>query len=130
MNPDSTRALSQPDATIVERKLELWMSGATVVAVVLALIPGFPAISAAMIPFTVVSCRGAVVSWRRYREVRRRRVAVTCADLTEFADGELAPGPAQAFRDHLAGCERCQRTLLETMQMEARLTELRRDGLR
>jgi hypothetical protein len=39
-----------------------------------------------------------------------------CADLDEFFDGELAPDQADEFRDHLGGCERCQRVLLGRMQ--------------
>lgn len=34
-----------------------------------------------------------------------------CDDLDPFFDGELADDAAAAFRDHLAGCERCQRAL-------------------
>jgi hypothetical protein len=39
-----------------------------------------------------------------------------CADLDEFFDGELAADQADAFRDHLADCERCQRVLDGRMQ--------------
>jgi len=39
-----------------------------------------------------------------------------CADLDEFFDGELAPDQADEFRNHLVGCERCQRMLLGRMQ--------------
>ena len=39
-----------------------------------------------------------------------------CADLDEFFDGELAADQADAFRDHLATCERCQRVLHGRMQ--------------
>jgi hypothetical protein len=39
-----------------------------------------------------------------------------CADLDEFFDGELAAVQADAFRDHLATCERCQRVLDGRMQ--------------
>jgi hypothetical protein len=39
-----------------------------------------------------------------------------CADLDEFFDGELAADQADAFRDHLATCERCDRVLDGRMQ--------------
>jgi hypothetical protein len=39
-----------------------------------------------------------------------------CADLDEFFDGELAADQADAFREHLATCERCQRVLHGRMQ--------------
>lgn len=39
-----------------------------------------------------------------------------CTDLDEFFDGELAADQADAFRDHLATCERCQRVLHGRMQ--------------
>lgn len=39
-----------------------------------------------------------------------------CADLDEFFDGELTADQADAFRDHLATCERCQRVLHGRMQ--------------
>ncbi|HEX3764310.1 MAG TPA: zf-HC2 domain-containing protein [Kofleriaceae bacterium] len=39
-----------------------------------------------------------------------------CADLDEFFDGELEADQADAFRDHLADCERCQRVLHGRMQ--------------
>ena len=39
-----------------------------------------------------------------------------CADLDEFFDGELADDQAEAFREHLAGCPRCQAVLHGRMQ--------------
>jgi hypothetical protein len=39
-----------------------------------------------------------------------------CADLDEFFDGELAAEQADAFREHLVTCERCQRILDGRMQ--------------
>jgi hypothetical protein len=36
---------------------------------------------------------------------------VRCDDLDPFFDGELADDASAALRDHLAGCERCQRAL-------------------
>lgn len=39
-----------------------------------------------------------------------------CADLDEFFDGELAADQADAFREHLAGCDRCQDVLHGRMQ--------------
>jgi hypothetical protein len=48
-----------------------------------------------------------------------------CGDLIHFADGELEPGRAAAFRSHLANCEACRVCLLEEMQLSARLGSLR-----
>src|SRR4051812_22932835 len=42
-----------------------------------------------------------------------------CENLHAFADGELAPAEADAFREHLAGCETCQRELLDVLQLQA-----------
>lgn len=39
-----------------------------------------------------------------------------CTDLDEFFDGELPAALAEAFRDHLPTCERCQRVLEGRMQ--------------
>jgi anti-sigma factor RsiW len=47
-----------------------------------------------------------------------------CDDLVGFADGELEPDRAAAFRAHLRTCEVCQRGLVEAMQLNARLSEL------
>ncbi len=44
--------------------------------------------------------------------------------LQAFVDGELAPDEAAAFRDHLATCERCERGLLDAMQLAALGAEL------
>jgi len=41
---------------------------------------------------------------------------IGCADLDSFFDGELAAEQAARFRDHLAGCERCERVLRGRMQ--------------
>jgi len=49
---------------------------------------------------------------------------VTCDDLTSFADGELSDERADAFRDHLRGCEPCQGGLVEAMQLSAHLSTL------
>jgi len=43
----------------------------------------------------------------------------SCDRLHEFADGELAPDEADAFRDHLAQCERCAGELHDVMQLAA-----------
>jgi hypothetical protein len=40
---------------------------------------------------------------------------IGCADLDSFFDGELAEHAAR-FRDHLAGCERCERVLRGRME--------------
>ncbi|HET7506411.1 MAG TPA: CHAT domain-containing protein [Kofleriaceae bacterium] len=47
-----------------------------------------------------------------------------CGDLTAFADGELDPERAAAFRAHLATCGACRAGLLEAMQLSARLAWL------
>jgi anti-sigma factor RsiW len=47
-----------------------------------------------------------------------------CDDLVSFADGELEPERAAAFRAHLRTCEVCRRGLVEAMQLNARLSEL------
>jgi anti-sigma factor RsiW len=39
-----------------------------------------------------------------------------CADLDEFFDGELADDQAEAFREHLSSCPRCQMVLHGRMQ--------------
>jgi hypothetical protein len=44
-----------------------------------------------------------------------------CGDLILFADGELEPARAAAFRSHLASCEACRARLLEEMQASANL---------
>jgi anti-sigma factor RsiW len=49
-----------------------------------------------------------------------------CDDVVSFADGELAPERAAAFRAHLRTCRRCRTGLVEAMQMNARLSDLRR----
>lgn len=47
-----------------------------------------------------------------------------CDDLIAFADGELDPERAAAFRIHLRTCEACQSALIEAVQLSARLSEL------
>jgi anti-sigma factor RsiW len=47
-----------------------------------------------------------------------------CDDLIGFADGELEPDRAAAFRAHLRTCEACRSGLVEAMQLNARLSEL------
>jgi anti-sigma factor RsiW len=42
-----------------------------------------------------------------------------CAKVDPFADGELSPEEAEAFRDHLAECATCQAELLEILQLQA-----------
>jgi hypothetical protein len=48
-----------------------------------------------------------------------------CSDLTSFADGELEPARADAFRDHLRTCDACQAGLVEALQLSAQLSTLR-----
>lgn len=45
-------------------------------------------------------------------------------DLISFADGELERDAAQAFRQHLRYCERCQVGLVEAITLSARLADL------
>jgi len=47
-----------------------------------------------------------------------------CHDLVSFADGELEPERAAAFREHLRTCESCQAGLVEAMQLSAQLSTL------
>lgn len=42
-----------------------------------------------------------------------------CEDLHAFADGELSPAEAEAFREHLAGCADCARALSDILQFGA-----------
>ena len=43
-----------------------------------------------------------------------------CDKVDLFADGELSVAEADEFRDHLAGCERCQAELHDIQQLQAR----------
>ena len=45
-------------------------------------------------------------------------MSTPCDSLQAFADGELPPAEAQAFGQHLAGCERCQSELTQLLQLE------------
>ncbi len=47
-----------------------------------------------------------------------------CEKLQAFTDGELARAEAETFRAHLAGCDHCERGLLELMQLAALGAEL------
>ena len=51
-----------------------------------------------------------------------------CSDLIRFADGELDPESAAAFRAHLKTCAVCRSGLVEAMQLHARLTTLSPGG--
>jgi len=42
-----------------------------------------------------------------------------CEQVGAFADGDLAPDEAEAFRAHLAGCAQCQADLRDLMMLEA-----------
>src|ERR1041384_2465626 len=46
-----------------------------------------------------------------------------CDDLVGFADGELEPDRAAAFRAHLRTCEACRPGLVEAMHLNARASE-------
>ena len=48
-----------------------------------------------------------------------------CANVINFADGELEADAAQAFRIHLVSCEPCRINLVDAIQLSARLSELR-----
>lgn len=45
-----------------------------------------------------------------------------CHDLVAFADGELKPARADAFRDHLPGCPSCRQALVDANQLRAQLS--------
>jgi hypothetical protein len=47
-----------------------------------------------------------------------------CSDLIHFADGEIDPERAHAFRVHLLTCESCRIGLVEALQLDARLADL------
>jgi hypothetical protein len=55
----------------------------------------------------------------RVAELEALVETLRCGDLGAFHDGELETARADAFRAHLAGCERCGRELLELMQVVA-----------
>jgi hypothetical protein len=42
-----------------------------------------------------------------------------CEQVGAFADGELSPAEADAFREHLAGCASCQADLRDLMMLKA-----------
>lgn len=46
---------------------------------------------------------------------------IVCDDLVAFADGELEPVRAHAFRLHLMDCDACRVGLIQAMQLGARL---------
>lgn len=60
-------------------------------------------------------------------------MSVTCPNVNEFFDGELAVEAAHAFRDHLAHCHRCQADLNTAMQLavasEQAIAELTSDEI-
>lgn len=68
---------------------------------------------------------GSRVYERMLSRGRMSERASPCDDLVAFADGELDPDRAAAFREHLRTCERCRRALVEVLQLSARLSELR-----
>src|SRR5882672_928891 len=47
-----------------------------------------------------------------------------CLDLVSFAEGELEPERAEAFRAHLPTCEACQAGHVDAMQLSAHLSTL------
>lgn len=52
------------------------------------------------------------------------RYAATCADLSAYFDGEVAPWRADSFREHLRTCEACEGDLVEILQLTAQLSSL------
>ncbi len=50
-----------------------------------------------------------------------------CDNLVPFADGEISPDDAAAFRVHLKDCEECQERLVEANQLSARLSHVSGD---
>ena len=48
----------------------------------------------------------------------------SCADLIAFADGELAPDRANAFRDHLRICAGCRDGLIDALQISTQISTL------
>ncbi|OJH38337.1 CHAT domain-containing protein [Cystobacter ferrugineus] len=46
------------------------------------------------------------------------RVDSLCENVELFVDGELAPEDAEAFRQHLPGCARCQRGVTDLLQLK------------
>lgn len=63
----------------------------------------------------------------RCRDLERQVAELMCWQVHAFADGELDAERADAFRLHLAGCERCHVELVQTTQLTARLGELAAD---
>lgn len=53
------------------------------------------------------------------------RAGRPCADLDYYFDDELPAEQADAFRDHLATCERCQRLLHGRMQEQVAVSTTR-----
>lgn len=51
-------------------------------------------------------------------------MTVLCCDLVAFADGELTPDRAAAFRAHLVTCSHCRSELVEHNQFTARLSDI------
>jgi tetratricopeptide (TPR) repeat protein len=51
-------------------------------------------------------------------------VSAACAQLTLFADGELAPAEAAAFSRHLASCAHCPAALGELLVLDDMVTEV------
>ena len=49
----------------------------------------------------------------------------TCDNLIAFVDGELSPVEADAFRAHLISCEKCEKRLVEAVQLSAQPLTLR-----
>lgn len=61
-----------------------------------------------------------ILSVRRQDEIE----ALRCGDLVAFADGELAPDRAAAFRVHLGSCEACQAGLRDLVELDAKIAQL------
>lgn len=52
---------------------------------------------------------------------------IGCVDVQAFADGELGPPAAKEFRVHLRSCEACQTSLIQILELSARLSTPRKD---
>lgn len=67
--------------------------------------------------------RGIFGQRQRISELEREVAALRCGDLSKFMDEQLDEARAQAFRDHLATCERCSAGLHDLMSVEAIMSD-------
>ncbi len=52
------------------------------------------------------------------------KAPASCDDLVAYVDGELPPGRAGDYREHLKGCDRCRERVVEELQLSAQLASL------